>query len=416
MSAGKSYCALVQQNVKRAVLLCNLPLSFGERMLHPMNEITVSFPVKLQNGNTKFFTGHRIQHSNLLGPFKGGLRFHPQVNLDECRALATSMTLKCALQDLPLGGAKGGLEIDPRQYSASDLVRISRGFGRALRPFIGPFVDVPAPDVNTNSKTMDAMMQEYIAGQQEPRPSDCAVFTGKSVENFGCHGRAEATGLGVSLCVAQWAKHNSLNLHGMTFVLQGFGNVGSHAAQELSKLGMRLVAVCDHTCALHNPEGFDVEELVEHTREHTVLAGYRPEHLMDGAAFWSVPCDVVIPAALELQVDTAEAEALQCRLVVEAANGPVTAEADAVLDRRRIELLPGELANSGGVIVSFLEWTQNLQNETWSRNKVRSDLRRLMLQTFDSVYLKSRSENMTLRNAALAIALQRLAKSYGTKN
>ena len=315
------------------------------------------------------------------------------------------MTIKCALQRLPFGGAKGGIKFDPREHSAADVEAITRAFCAAIRSSIGSRVDIPAPDVGTTARLMDCMARAYNEGRDVP---DRAVVTGKSVACGGSEGRAAATGRGVVVCLREYARSLNWDLKGATYVVQGFGNVGSHAARLLSAHGMVCVGVGDHTGYLRCDEGFNVHQLAEHVRDHGGVAGYPHGEAVAREAFFAAECDVVVPAALELQVTPAIARQMRCRVVVEAANGPVDADADAVLRERGIEVLPDVLCNSGGVVVSYYEWLQNLRHEAWTEDDVLRRLDEAMRNAFDDVMNEAARERCTPRQAAFRLALQRL--------
>ena len=374
----------------------------------PQNEIIVNFPVKLSGGSVELFKGYRIQHCNLAGPFKGGLRFHHGVHLDECKALASWMTIKCALQHLPLGGAKGGIKFNPSNYSKEDIKRISKAFASALHNYIGGDVDIPAPDIGTGEQIMDWMTAEYNRFNRGRYSHDMSVFTGKSPEYGGNSARSGATGKGIYLCILEWAKRTGVDLQGKTYILQGFGNVGSHTAKLLHGLGMILVAVGDHTGYRKLESGFNVFDLIAHQNKFRNLGGYNSGEKIDVTEFWESNCDVVIPAALELQVDAKTAEGLKCSLVVEAANGPLDDAADSVLSKRGICVIPDVLANSGGVAVSYMEWLQNKQHTTFDPSYVENWLEKKMKETFDQVWRLSQDSGMSPRTAAYVLAISYL--------
>jgi glutamate dehydrogenase (NAD(P)+) len=358
---------------------------------------------------SQVFKGYRVQHNNILGPYKGGLRFHHGVYLDECKALAFWMTLKCSLQGLPLGGGKGGIKFNPRDYSRGDLKKISKAFAKALYKYIGSDIDVPAPDMGTNDQIMDWMTDAY--NQMHPE-RDFAVFTGKSAICKGNVARSGATGMGIYLCIKQWAKTNGVNLKGRTYILQGFGNVGSHTATLLHGLGMILIGVGDHTCYISYEEGLNVYKLDEYNRDNGSLEGYHIGSKISKEEFFSLKCDIVIPAALELQIDADIAQKLNCKLVVEAANGPTNVEADDIMLERGIDLIPDILANSGGVIVSYLEWLQNKQHTTFEADYVNDWLERRMINTYNKVDKLSKDRNISKRMASYNIALSTINEYY----
>jgi len=391
--------------------LSSLAISNETQVLlaQPMNEIIVNFPVTLTDNTTKLFKGYRVQHNNVLGPFKGGLRYHQDVHLDECKGLAFWMTLKCSLQNIPFGGAKGGIKFNPRDYNREDLKRISKGFSRALSNYIGPDIDIPAPDMGTNDQIMDWMLDSYNSIHRERQ---FGVFTGKSVMCGGNNVRNGATGEGVFYCIRQWGLKSNTNLTGCTYILQGFGNVGSHTAQYLHKLGMVLVGVGDHTGYRKCDEGFNIFRLISYNNEHKSLNGYIGGEPVTKEEFFAIKCDVIIPAAMELQIDENIARSLDCKVIVEAANGPTDFEADAVLAHRGITVVPDILANSGGVIVSYMEWLQNRQHTVFEDQIVHDFLESKITKSFDKVWNLSMGSGVTMRQAAYCISLKNIDAVY----
>ena len=382
----------------------------------PKNEIIVNFPVRMDDGTYRLFKGYRIQHNNILGCYKGGIRYHPQVHLDEVKALASWMTWKCSLAGLPFGGGKGGIQIDPTKYSEGELQRITRRFTHALGTNIGPDFDIPAPDVGTNAQTMVWMMDTYVntfgaANKNTARH----VVTGKTLAAGGSEGRDEATGRGVVYTISAWAQQNKLDLKGATFTVQGFGNVGSWAARILcSEHGSKLLAVQDYTGSLGSSgdKGIDPEALTKHVAEKKGVAGFSGAKVIEKDAFWKIPADIVIPAALEAQVTSKNAPDIQCKLMAEGANGPTTPAADKILFGKGIDIIPDILCNSGGVIVSYFEWTQNKQGDSWYIDEVRAKLKRRIVDAFDRVMETKKRYQTDTRNAAMITALERVAKSY----
>ena len=380
--------------------------NFAETLAYPKHEIIVNFPVTLENGKQEMMKGYRIQHCNLLGPYKGGLRFHQDVHLDECKALAFWMTIKCALLNLPLGGGKGGLKINPHHYSRQDLKTISKAFSKALQKYIGVHRDIPAPDMGTNSQIMDWMTASY---QEVHKIHDKGMYTGKSLQYNGSHGRTEATGRGVMISIREWFKKKGLPTQGATFIVQGFGNVGSNTACLLVKeLGMKCVGVADHTCCLINRDGFSIKSLLDYVSENKFLENYPDSESVSKEGFFSQEVDVVIPAALEMQVLKEEANILNCKVVVEGANGPLNMEADEILQERQIDVIPDVLANAGGVVVSYCEWLQNIRHETWSIDEVIKSLETKMTLAFDNVYHLAQSKQISYRVASYILAIKNL--------
>jgi len=407
---------LAENQLERAFKVVNVDESVREILSQPKNEIIIHFPVKLSNGKTQLFKGYRVQHNNILGPYKGGIRFHQDVYLDECKALASWMTWKCALQNLPFGGGKGGVKFNPQQYSIQDLEHITRRFTHALGTNIGPEWDVPAPDVGTNAQIMDWMMDTFsnIVNMSD-KQSVKRVVTGKSTVCGGSAGREEATGRGIVHCITEWAKENRFNLAGSSMIVQGFGNVGSNTAKILSRMGVSVLAVGDQTGYWVHPEGFNPYKLSEYARANSGLDGYPGGQRITRDEFFSTKCDIFVPAALELQLCAHEAEALQCKVVVEGANGPTNLEAEDILLRRGIPVVPDILANSGGVVVSYYEWLQNKRSEMWDIDDVRQKLEMRMTSTYQLVSEKARYLRVDMRTAAYAIALERLQEVYSRR-
>ena len=393
----------------------DLPPEIALILAEPKNELIIHFPVKLSNGETQLFKGYRVQHNNVMGPYKGGMRFHPDVSLDECKALSAWMTWKCALQELPFGGAKGGIKFDPNAYELTDLERISRRFTHALGTNIGPDWDIPAPDMGTNAQVMDWMMDTYSNVRHESRQSVKHSVTGKSILCGGSEGREEATAWGLSMCIDRWARDRGFDLAGASMAIQGFGNVGAHLATALSRMGLVLVAVGDHSGYWANPEGFNPYKLHEHVRSSGSIEGYPAGERIRREEFFATECDILVPAALALQIGSEEAKSARCRLVVEAANGPTDLEGERILHERNIEVLPDILANSGGVVVSYFEWLQNQRCERWDRNTVHDKLKRRMDATLDNAFAREARLGSDLRTACYAVALERMRDLYARR-
>ncbi len=407
---------VIQGYLDEAAKLIELPNYITTILSQPKNEIIVNFPVRMDDGTIRLFKGYRIQHNNLLGPFKGGIRYHKSVTLDDLKALAAMMTWKCALMNLPLGGGKGGIKFDPNEVSRDELQRITRRFFHALGANIGPETDVPAPDVGTDGRTMAWAMDTYMntVGQLW-KQSVKGVVTGKPVASGGTLGREKATGQGVVHCITEWAEERDFQLGGSTLIVQGFGNVGSNTAVLLSKLGASTIAVGDHTGYLYNPEGFNPHKLQDYVKRNRSIAGYPGGKAISRDEFFKIKADIFIPAALENQVGVDEANMLQVRLVAEGANGPCTPEGEKVLLERGIDILPDVLANSGGVTVSYYEWVQNKRSESWSLEEVDARLEKAMKRAYREVGEMARQKKCSLRVAAYCVALQRIAAVYGER-
>ncbi len=403
----------VQIQFNKAADLLGLDASVRKILSSTENEIVVTFPVKLDDGSLKIFTGYRVQHNNALGPFKGGLRYHPQVNIDEVRALAAWMTWKTALADIPFGGAKGGIQIDPSRYTQSEVERITRRFVFALGDNVGPEYDIPAPDVNTNSQIMAWFLDTYLSTvSPHERHRNIHVVTGKPVAAGGSLGRDKATGQGVVFNIQKWAEDHDVSIDGLTFIMQGFGNVGSWTSRLLVQLGGRMVAIEDVTGSVRNEEGINPSDLLEYVKAHGGVSGYPKGQPVDHTEFMRIPADIFIPAALERQITAETAEWLNVRLVAEAANGPTTPEGDSILKERNIELIPDILCNSGGVIVSYFEWLQNKRSESWELEEVDRKLLKKITCMYGRVREKARESNVDWRTAAYMLALARLERVY----
>lgn len=382
-------------------------------LAQPKNELIINFPVRMDDGHYRIFKGYRVQHNNLLGPYKGGIRYHEGVNLDEVKALATWMTYKSALHDIPFGGGKGGIKFNPRNRSRGELERITRRFTHALGSNIGPEWDIPAPDIGTNEQTMVWMMDTYmnVTGATE-KNSVRRIVTGKSILSGGSHGRREATGQGIVHCITEWAYNQGFRLDGSTFTVQGFGNVGSFTALLLSKLGATLVGTGDHMGYIANPEGINPHKLAEHVQATGSVFNYPAAREISRDDFFALDCDLFVPAALELELGEAEARALKCKVVVEGANGPTYPAAEKILTDRGIDIIPDVLANSGGVIVSYYEWLQNKRSERWDLEEVQAKLERRMRLTYSAVRQYVLHHGVSWRTACYAIGLERLQNAY----
>jgi len=393
----------------RAADAINLPEAIRDRTKWPRRCLAVSLPIKRDNGTVTIFEGYRVQHNLSTGPAKGGIRFHPSVTVGEVAALAMWMSWKCSLVGLPYGGAKGGVIVDPHKLSEAELERLSRRYMQELIPFIGPHVDVPAPDVGTNEKIMGWMVDTYSnhLGRLEN-----AVVTGKPISLGGSQGRREATGAGVAYLVKAYLADLNIPLAEATVAIQGFGNVGSETALALDGFGAKVVAISDHTAAFHNAKGIDVKKAVEYVKFNKVLKDFDGGDDFTNAELLTMKCTVLIPAALERVITHENAPKLQCRVLAEAANGPTTNQADRIIERRGdIELIPDVLCNSGGVVVSYFEWLQNLQNYYWSRDEVLTKLYAILDKAKNSVEYQKRKFKFSRRLAALTLGIARVAEA-----
>ena len=384
-----------------------IPQDERGRLLMPKRAIAVSVPIHLDDGRTEVFQGYRVQHHLTLGPGKGGTRFAPDLEMGEVAALAIWMSWKCALADLPYGGAKGGVACDPRTLSRRELEAVSRRYMQEMIPFVGPKTDVMAPDVGTNEEVMGWFVDTYSMHEGYTASE---VVTGKPIGLGGTVGRRAATGRGVSLCIAEALAAKGMEPTESTAIVQGFGNVGSVTAEILHiEMGVKVVGVSDHTAAYYDPAGLPIPELVRHVARTGVLAGWSTELLTDPKGLLTLPCDILAPCAVERVIDGPTAEKLHCRILAEGANGPTTPDADRVLDQRRDEvfLIPDILCNSGGVIVSYFEWVQGLQRLFWSEDEVNNRLKILMTRAFAKVMHRSAKDGVSHRVAATAMGVER---------
>lgn len=383
----------------------DLPDADRTILKRPRRELSVELPIKLDNGDWRLYHGYRVQHDNSRGPYKGGLRYHPSVNDDEVRGLASLMTWKTALVDIPFGGAKGGISCEPQRMSKSEVQRLTRAFVGAVDELIGPNQDIPAPDMNTSAQTMAWIMDEY-SSRHGYSP---AVVTGKPLHLMGIEGREDATGRGVDMLVRAACETYNIPIKGARIVLQGFGNVGGNAAALLHEAGAKIIAVGDAKGTVHDPNGLNIPALMLYYAQNRTVAGFPGVEALDDDQLFTLPCDILIPAALGGVIDAAVAEQVQTSLIVEAANAPVTAGADRILHERGIPTLPDILMNSGGVIVSYFEWTQNLTAFRWKAEQVHRELHHTLESAYKEVKATAEKHNTDLRTAAFIIAIDRVA-------
>lgn len=394
----------------------NLDPGIHAILRQPERELTVAVPVVMDDGLIKVFTGYRVQHSSARGPCKGGIRYHPDVNLNEVRALAALMTWKCAVVGIPYGGAKGGVQCDPSQMSEDELCRMTRRFTAMIMPIIGSKRDIPAPDVNTNAQTM-AWISDTVSMLERKTVID--IVTGKPLPLGGSMGRKEATGRGVAIVTAELLKRKGMKLTETTVAIQGYGNVGSHAATILDRMGCRIVAVSDISGGLYCPYGLDIADINRYVTAHPkgLLEGYQAPGVtkISNEELLVSEVDVLIPAALEHQIHTDNAPHVQAKVIVEGANGPTTREADEILNDRGIIIVPDILANAGGVVVSYFEWVQDMQCFFWEEAEVNRHLRRIMVQAFERVWELSQSQRVPMRLGAYMLAVDRVANAILTR-
>ena len=374
---------------------------------YPERELKVALPVLMDDGSLKVFEGFRIQHSTLRGPAKGGVRYHQNVNVDEVRALSAWMTFKCAVAAIPYGGGKGGIVCRPREMSKGELERLTRTYIDKISAIISPNTDIPAPDVGTNAQTMDWMVDEYSKLKGE---SVYGIVTGKSIEIGGSKGRNEATGRGVCFVTLEMMKKYNMKPEDCKIVIQGMGNVGSISAKLLAEEGAKIIAVSDVSCAIYNENGLDIAGIYKYLDSgKNLLDGYTGDcKRITNAELLELPCDILIPAALENQITAENADRIKAKIVIEAANGPTSVEADEILNKKGVKVLPDILSNSGGVIVSYFEWVQNLQNFYWEEDDVNAKLKRQIVGAFNDVFDAREKYDCTFRVAAYIVALNRL--------
>lgn len=390
-----------------------IPMNERARLKYPKRSMSVALPIRLDGGSVQMFSGHRVQHHLTLGPTKGGLRYHPDVTLGEVAALAMWMSWKCALTGLPYGGAKGGITCNPHEMSSGEIERLTRRYTQEMIPFIGPQVDIMAPDVGTNEQTMAWMMDTYSTHMGHSVPS---IVTGKPVGLGGSVGRREATGRGVGYLINRAMDVIGLEAGRATAVVQGFGNVGSVTAHSLARYGVKIVAVSDVQGGLYNPKGLDLRKLEKHVAEQKTVTGFTEAERINNAQLLETACDILVPAALERQITEANADRIRCRILAEAANGPTTPEADAVLAKRpEVFVIPDILCNSGGVVVSYFEWVQDLQSFFWTESEVVDKLFRILEGAFTQTLSLSRQKKISMRLAALSLGVKRVQEAKNTR-
>lgn len=395
---------IARTQIKNACDKLELDSSVYEVLKSPMRVLEVSFPVTMDDGSIKLFTGYRAQHNNACGPFKGGLRFHPAVCLDEVKALSTWMTFKCSVVGLPYGGGKGGINIDPRDYSKSELERISRGFAKSIASIVGEYEDIPAPDLNTNGEIMVWMLDEHTKATGKFSPG---AYTGKPVEFYGSLARTEATGFGVANMAIEAAKKKHMDLNSATVGIQGFGNVGSYTAKYMDEVGAKIIAVEDHTGCIYNKEGINVKELIKYNMENRCIKGF-PGAIQVSQSVITMDVDILFPCALEKQITQENANEVKAKIICEGGNGPTTPEADKILYEKDVVVIPDILANSGGVTVSYFEWVQNLERVIWSFDKVQLKQKETMITAFEEIWDIMKKYSVDMRTATYMKSIKRI--------
>ncbi len=398
----------VQKRIDEVCHRLKIPEGINARLRVCERELIVNFPVRMDDGSLKIFTGYRIQHNDTRGPAKGGIRYHPEVRLDETRALAALMTFKTAVVNIPYGGAKGAVACNPKKLSITELERLTRRYASEISLIIGPESDIPAPDVGTNPQVMAWIMDTYSMNKGY---SVLGVVTGKPLEVGGSRGRFEATGRGCVICADLAGKHLGINLAGATVTIQGFGNVGATSARLLARAGGKVIAVSDSTGGIYSPRGLDVDAVARNKTATGTVVGFKDADVISNAELLAMKCDILVPAALEHQIHEGNAASIQAKLIVEGANGPTTAEATKILCDKGVFIVPDILANAGGVIVSYFEWVQGLQSFFWSEDEVNQRLKTVMDNAFREVLEISQREKTDMRDAAYILAINRVAQA-----
>jgi glutamate dehydrogenase (NAD(P)+) len=399
---------VAQEQIHIAAQKINLDPGMEAILREPERELHVHFPVRMDDGSIRVFAGYRVQHNTSRGPAKGGIRFHQDVSIDEVKALATWMTWKCAVVDIPYGGGKGGIIVDPKHLSIGELERMSRRFATEIQGIIGPERDIPAPDVNTNSQIMAWMMDQYSRNRGYTIPG---VITGKPLPLGGSLGRNEATARGLQFVVREAVQTTGMSLQGATVVVQGYGNAGNIAARLLADDGAKVLAVSDSQGGIYAKDGFDPIKALRYKEEHGSVIGFPGTERVSNEQLLEIPCDILVPAALEGQITAQNANRIKARVIAEAANGPTTPEADRILHDKGILMLPDILANAGGVTVSYFEWAQNIQGFYWTEEEVDDRLHRIMVRAFKAVYDTAQQHNVDMRTAAYIVAIRRVAEA-----
>lgn len=396
---------------KHAIKELGLKPNIANTLEMPDRELTVEVPFRKDNGEMESVLGFRVQHNNTRGPFKGGIRYHEHVDIEEVRSLATLMTWKTSLLDIPYGGGKGGIGVDPSKYSRTELERMSRNFFRAIDPIIGVNIDIPAPDVNTNAQVMSWFMDEY----SQTHGYTPAIVTGKPLELGGSEGREAATGRGTAVITRETADKWGIELKNAKVVIQGFGNVGSYAAKFLHEYGCKIIGVSDVTGGLYDRDGLDIPSLFEHNSKNRTIDGFKQGKKISNDELLALECDFMIPAALGSAINKSNVDSLNCKVIVEAANGPVTGDAANKLWDRKIGIIPDILTNAGGVTVSYFEWVQNLQQFKWTEDDVNAKLETKMVNAFNEVFELREKNNVPMRIASFMVAIDRVHKAYALR-
>ena len=407
MSENLNLFTSTQEVIQEALNRLGYDETMYDLLKEPLRMLQVRIPVKMDDGVTKVFTGYRAQHNDAVGPTKGGIRFHPMVTVEEVKALSMWMTLKCGIVDLPYGGGKGGIVCDPRQMSMGELERLSRGYVRAISQFVGPTKDIPAPDVFTNAQIMAWMMDEYSRMDEFNSPG---FITGKPIVLGGSQGRDRATAQGVTIVIKEAAKKRGIDIKNARIVIQGFGNAGSFLAKFMNDMGAKVIGISDAYGALHDPNGLDIDYLLDRRDSFgTVTTLF--DNTISNQELLELDCDILVPAAIENQITAENAHNIKANIVVEAANGPTTAEATKILSDRGVLLVPDVLASAGGVTVSYFEWVQNNQGYYWSEEEVEEKLEKILVKSFNNVYELAHSRRVDMRLAAYMVGVRKMAEA-----
>ncbi|MFZ7101703.1 MAG: Glu/Leu/Phe/Val family dehydrogenase [Peptococcaceae bacterium] len=406
MSDGTKLLNQTQDLIKECIDELGLNPSVYEYLKEPRKTIIVNIPVKMDDGSVKSFTGYRVQHNNALGPYKGGIRFHPNADLDEVKALAALMTLKTSIvEGIPFGGGKGGITVDPKTLTQSELQRLARGYIRAISLFIGPKKDIPAPDVNTNPQIMAWMADEYSYIR---RQAEHEIITGKPIEIGGSKGRTQATSRGLMFVAQKAGQLKGINFTGAEAVIQGFGNVGGNAALLFHEAGAKVIAVSDVEGAIYNRNGLDIPEIMQYSKDHGTIATYPDAKKISNEELLELECDILAPCALENQITKENASKIKAKIIAEGANGPTTAEADKILEEKGILICPDVIANAGGVVVSYLEWVQGNYHFQWKEQTVNAELYEKIVPAFENIYQFAQERKIPMRRAAFMVGIKRL--------
>ncbi|KKO21229.1 MAG: Glu/Leu/Phe/Val dehydrogenase [Candidatus Brocadia sp.] len=392
--------------------LMSLSVDISQVLRNFDRALTVSVPIRMDDGSLKVFTGFRVQHNAARGPYKGGIRYHPELTFDDLKALAMEMTWKCSLAGVPFGGAKGGIVCNPKTLSKGELERLTRRYTYAIMPIIGIEKDIPAPDVNTNEQIMAWMMDTYSINNGYCTPG---IVTGKPINVGGSLGRTDATGLGIAHTIANATRYKKMNPKNLKVVIQGYGNVGSAVGKFLSEMGCRIVAVSSSKGGIYNPKGLDHHALLKHYQESGSFDRFPRAEGITNESLLELPCDVLVPAAMSNQITKENADRIRAKLIVEGANGPTTIEADRRLNERKIPVIPDILANAGGVIVSYFEWVQDVQCYFWCEHEVNEKLKNILDRTYEAVHAFAQEKKLSMRTAAMSIAIKRIADAISVR-